>query len=523
MIDSPHRPNWTLPIAMIVLLAVTGAAAFFGWTAVGDPTADFLAVVAVAVAGSLGWTYFDRGLTRRQRLGFVALLIAAPVIGLSFTDFGPMAALRDMFRRQSEPSPIAGPPPKEFIHEYPKSEIVPDLTKTSEHDWPAYLHDGTGRAATPIRFAGDWKKNPPKLLWQHPLGGGAASPVVVGDFLVDFEQRGKDEVVACYELRTGKQCWEHREEQYSYGPYTGPGPKATPVIANGAVVTLGGHALLLCLEGSTGQLRWKQELFARHKADAPGYGITASPTVVGDLVVVGIGGKDGSLVAYDLNSGELRWTSGTAPASYSSPMVATVAGMKQIVWFHQPGVVGFDVNDGRVLWSAPWNNGVGNNVCQPLCFSTKGTPDLDAVLISAGDDAGCAAFAVERISDGFTAKELWKNKNLKLKYSTAIHVRDMAVGFDERLLAAIDLKTGERRWKHSGRFGYGQIVANGDQLLIQAEDGRIVLGVATDKGFIKKGEIQSVLKQTWNAPALSGDLLVLRNHETLAVYKLPTE
>jgi outer membrane protein assembly factor BamB len=245
--------------------------------------------------------------------------------------------------------------------------------------------------------------------------------------------------------------------------------------------------------------------------------------VYDDLAVVGIGGQKGSLVAYDLKSGDLRWSQGRAPASYSSPTVAVLAGARQIVWFRHGGLAGFDPKDGRELWSVVWNDGLGNNVCQPLVFSSNGKGEPDTVLISAGDDAGAAAYAIERSLDGFKARELWKNKNLKLKYSSAIQVRDMAVGLDEHILTAIDLKTGKRRWKHGDRFGYGQIVASGDQLIVQAEDGRIVLGEAIDKEFIERGKFQSKLEKTWNTPALVGNLLVLRNQQSLAAYQLPTE
>jgi len=523
--SSTHRnPKWLPPIALLLFLAAGGATAWLGWTLLGDPSADFLVVAALTEASLLIWAARDQGLSRRQRVGFLGVLFAAPIIGLMFTDVGPIAALRDLFRPTLRNAPYTPPTPRAFDYQYPSSDIVPDLAKTTDRDWPEFRGAGRlGRAASPLKLAVDWKKSPPKLLWQHPVGGGVASFAIVGDFLVSHEQRGKDEVVACYELRTGKQCWEHREEQYNYQGWTGVGPQSTPTIVNGMVVALGAAGRLKYLDGSNGDTRWQVDLFEEHKAGSPRFGITASPLIVDDLVVAGIGGQNGSLVAYELNSGRFRWASGTRPASYSSPLLVTLAGVPQIIWFRDGGLVGCDPKDGRELWTVVWNEGYGNNVCQPLVFSSKGTGEPDAVLISAGDDAGAGAYVVERNGADLKVRELWRNKNLKMRYSSAIQIREMAVGLDEHILAAIDLKTGKRRWKHGDRFGYGQIVASGDQLIIQAEDGRVVIGEATDKEFVERGKFQSVLKQTWNSPALSGDILILRNHETLAAYKLPVD
>jgi outer membrane protein assembly factor BamB len=508
----------------MAILAIAGTAAFFGWSLVGEPWADFLIALAIVEAGLFAWTALAKDLSFRQRTSFVGILLIAPLVALSFTDLSPFSAIQELFRRRPDWPESKPPPPKEFNHEYPQSEIVPDLAKRSPTDWPGYLGaDRTGRVASPVELATDWKSRPPKLLWQHPIGGGGgSSSAIVGEFLVSHEQRGQWETVACYELRTGKQCWEHREDQYSHDSYCGSGPKTTPTIADGLVVTLGGQGRLLCLDGATGKRNWKVDLHEMHKANPPGFGITASPLVVDGLVVAGIGGEKASLVAYELSSGRFRWASGTSPASYSSPMLATLAGVRQIVWFNHDGTVGCNPNDGRFFWSVSWSFANRNNVCQPLLFSSTGSGEPDSLLVSAGDDVGCSAFVIERKDEGLKPRELWTNKNLKLKFSTAIQVRDMAVGLDERILSAIELKTGKRRWKHSERFGYGQIIATGDRLIVQTEEGKIVFGEARNDDFHKLGEFQTILKQSWNAPALAGDVLVVRGQEVLAAYQLPS-
>ena len=216
---------------------------------------------------------------------------------------------------------------------------------------------------------------------------------------------------------------------------------------------------------------------------------------------------------------------GTAPASYSSPMVATLAGTDQIVWFHQPGVVGFDVNDGRrAVVGALEQRRRQQRLPAVPAFRRREQDDLDAVTDFRGRRR-----RLRGVRHRTERRRLHGEGTLEEQESQA-----QVFDGDPRFATWPSVSTSDS-WRRSisrlangagstpERFGYGQIVANGDQLLIQAEDGRIVLGVATDKGFVETGEIQSVLKQTWNAPALSGDLLVVRNHETLAVYKLPTE
>lgn len=519
------RPKWTIPALLLTILAVGATAAFAGMTMLGDPWADFLVVAALTEAGLLAWTALDKGLSRRQRGWLFGLLVAAPIVGLAFTDVSPLGAFREFFRKQPEPASYEPPPPKEFNYEYPKSDVVPDLTKTSPHDWRGFRGKyGLGRAASPVKLATDWKKNPPKLLWKHPIGGGGGSSVaIVGDFLLSNEQRGKWEVLACYELRTGKQCWEHREDQYFFETFCAAGPRTAPVVVDGNVVTYGGLGRLLKVDGRTGEPLWHVDLLKVHQTNGPSFGITASPLVVDGMVIAGVGATTASLVAHDLETGKLRWKAPGKPASYSSPTEMTLSGFRQIVWFNMEGLYGYDPADGRELWSQPFSYGNRNNVAQPLAFSSTGKGEPDSVMISAGDGAGCAAFAIEKNGGEWKPRKLWENQNLRLKYSSAIQFGDMAVGLDEHILAAIDLKTGKRRWKHGGdRFGYGQIVSSGEQLLVQAEDGKVIIGDVTDKDYIERGKFETVVSKTWNTPALAGDILAVRGVDVMAVYQLPT-
>ena len=152
--SSTHRaPNWLPPIALLLLLAAGGGMALSGWTLLGDSSADFLVVAALVEAGLLIWAARDQGMSRRQRVGILGVLFAAPIIGLMFTDVGPVAALRDLFRPTPRNAPYSPPNPRAFDHQYPTSDIVPDLAKTTSRDWPGFRGaDRTGRAAAPLKL-----------------------------------------------------------------------------------------------------------------------------------------------------------------------------------------------------------------------------------------------------------------------------------------------------------------------------------------------------------------------------------
>ena len=209
-----------------------------------------------------------------------------------------------------------------------------------------------------------------------------------------------------------------------------------------------------------------------------------------DLVVVCPGGRQRSLVAYDRVTGALRWARAILRAAYSSPVVATLAGTEQILILNADGLFSHDARDGRVLWSQSWVTPPElNNVCQPVPLPTRSLSDADQIFLASGYDKGCGLLEVNRVDSRFRVAIRWANRQLRPKFSSVV-VRDGFVyGLDERILACLDLQTGERRWK-GGRYGFGQLVLVDDLLLVQAESGEVALVEAAPERFHELGRFE---------------------------------
>ncbi len=378
---------------------------------------------------------------------------------------------------------------------------------------------------------GNWIDDAPKELWRHPVGLGWSSFSLVGNAAVSLEQRDEFECVVCYDLRTGVELWCHQELARFLHEY-GDGPRSTPTIRNGRVYSMGATGILTCVELKSGQLIWKRSVFTDPATENLIFGMTGSPLVVDDLVVVTPGaGPGGHAIAFSTATGEEAWRSGDDEASYASPTVANVCGEMQILSFNGEGLRSFALN-GTSLWLQPWvTQGESRvNVAQPIVL---GASDIDPVLsvardshtcarilISSGYDKGTALIKVTRSEQEWISEILWESKLLKSKLSNIVVHNQFAFGLDNGILACINLENGERAWK-SGRYGHGKILLVDDKLLIQAESGEIVMVEATNKGHRELARLQALSSKTWNYLALAGDILVVRNDREAVAIKLP--
>ena len=193
----------------------------------------------------------------------------------------------------------------------------------------------------------DWSASPPVELWRRPIGPGWSSFAVRAGRLYTQEQRGKDEIVACYDVSTGKPVWRHSDAVRFWESVGGPGPRATPTLSNGRVYALGATGIMNVLDERTGAVVWSRNAVSDTGAKIPGWGISGSPLVVGDLVIVA---ASGNLVAYDVATGNPRWFGPRGSNSYSSPQLLTIDGVPQIVLMTSTGATSVALADGKELW-----------------------------------------------------------------------------------------------------------------------------------------------------------------------------
>ncbi|HEV7401884.1 MAG TPA: PQQ-binding-like beta-propeller repeat protein, partial [Chthoniobacteraceae bacterium] len=392
----------------------------------------------------------------------------------------------------------------------------PDLTNP---EWPGFRGaDRAARAHGPL-IATDWAAHPPKQLWKIAVGPAWSSFAVAGRFLFTQEQRGPAETVVCYDADTGREVWNRPIEGRLDDPLGGPGPRATPALGRGGLFVTCATGAFLRLNPSTGEIVWQQDLkkvAERSKLPVPMWGFSASPIVAGQVVIVYAGGPgDKGLLAFDLESGALRWSVAAGLDSYSSPQLSAIAGETVLLMLTNDGLVLVDPVAGQTRLNYEWKFG-NYRALQPDVAG----PDM--ILLPTGMSTGTRAIRVTNAGGQLAATELWTSKNLKPDFTDLVTYQGYAFGNDAGILTCIDLKTGDRQWK-GGRYGKGQVLLLEDSglLLIAAEDGQVVLLRADPKQHAEVSSFKALDGKTWNHPVLVGDRLYVRNSQEAACYQLP--
>jgi outer membrane protein assembly factor BamB len=380
-------------------------------------------------------------------------------------------------------------------------------------EWPGFRGAERDSVVHGVRIDTDWSQKPPVEMWRRPIGPGWSSFAVRGNVIYTQEQRGEDEIVAAYSLMTGEPVWRHRDEARFWESNGGAGPRGTPTLSDdGRVYTFGGTGILNALDVGTGKKIWSRNAASEAKASIPDWGFSSSPVLVGDLVVIAVGGR---LAAFDRATGTPRWRGPAHGFSYSSPHLITVDGVPQILLLSAAGVTSV-ASDGTVLWEHQW---AGGAIVQPARVSDG---DLLISVLGGTGGAGIRRIGVAQTSGKWTTEERWTSNGLKPYYNDYVVHKGHAYGFDGTILSAIDLSDGKRKWK-GGRYGGGQLVllADQDALLVVSEEGEVALVSATPNQFTELARFKALNGKTWNHPVVVGDVLLVRNGEEMAAFRLP--
>jgi len=408
--------------------------------------------------------------------------------------------------------------------------------ETASTDYPRFLGNGYWAEVSGVALETDWETHPPRELWRKKIGAGWSSFSIVGKYAVTQEQRGENELVTCYEVETGEIVWTHsdpvRWDPSGAGALGYVGPRATPTIHEGKVFAQGATGIFNCLDARTGELLWAHNILKKHGAVNVTWGKACSPLIVDDMVVVSVGGTaDQSLVAYEINSGEVVWASGEYQSSYASPILTEFAGVRQVVSVDEGFVTSRRADNGEPLWEYEWPSTSGGAAA---CSQPVPLPG-NQLFLSKGYGHGSALLQISEDSQsGWQAVPAWQGGRqygekpvLKTKMGNVV-IRDGYIyGIDDVNLQCIELKTGKKMWKKRRRpkFGHGQIMLVGETLLILSEVGEVIL---VDPSPDKYRELTSVRvfddrQITWNNPAFSAPYLLVRNAEEVACYELPLQ
>ena len=431
---------------------------------------------------------------------------------VTFTD--PEAHMAELEKERAEQPPVPAPKVVEATAAE-AIEVKPEVASPSQAPeappWPDFRGPRRDGVIENVSIRTDW---PLKEVWRTNVGGGYASMVVAEGKVYTIEQRREQEVVAAYDLASGREAWTHGWDAHFEESLGGPGPRATPTYAGGRIYALGAEGDLHCLRASNGELIWKTNILTDAGAGNLTWGMAGAPLVTGGRVIVNPGGQGGkSVAAYDAETGKIVWQSFDDQAGYVSPQLMTLAGRPQALVITGKRVVAFDPADGRELWTFDWPTSNDINAAQPIQVSDN------QVWVSSGYGHGSALLEIRAADGGFQAEQLWETMTMKNKFNSSVLYQGHVYGLDDGKLAAIDVKTGERDWK-GGRYGFGQLLLAEGYLIVLTEKGDLVLVKATPESHQEVASFQALEGKTWNVPAYADGLLLVRNQTEMAAYRL---
>lgn len=397
----------------------------------------------------------------------------------------------------------------------PADEAVSSET-INQPGWPEFRGPRRDGVVPGVVLDTDWQAHPPKELWRRKVGPGWSSFAAAGRSIFTQEQRGDIEVIACYDADTGAQRWIHESPARFWESVAGAGPRATPTLKDGRLFAIGATGLVHCLDSSSGALIWERDLVKDASRQPLTWGFSSSPLIVDDLVIVYAGGAgDKGVFAYDIASGEPRWSVAAGDHSYSSPHRATIAGRDFVLMLTNAGLTAIDPVEGKNAWSYEWKYD-GYRTLQPLVVDGSG------ILLGTGMGTGTRRVDVTLADAEPQINDRWTSLDIKPDFNDFVAHKGYLYGFDHNIFACIDLETGKRNWK-KGRYGNGQVLLlpDADQLLVLTENGDLVVARANSKNLEELARLKVLNNKTWNHPVLVNNRLYVRNGEEAVCLELP--
>jgi outer membrane protein assembly factor BamB len=388
-------------------------------------------------------------------------------------------------------------------------------------EWPQWRGPNRDGLAAGVAPPAAWPKEL-KQGWRVTVGVGHSSPVVSGGVVYQFTRQGEDEVLVALDTSTGRQLWRSAATPVSYtvNPAAsghGKGPKSTPVVEGGRVYTLGIAGLLSAHDARTGRLIWRKDFSKQFPANSPLYGTAMSPIVVGDLLVAHVGGHDGgALTAFDAATGAVKWSYDADGPAYSSPVVLTVGGERQVVTFTQKELVSVSSATGRLLWKLAAKTPYDTNCNTPVVYK-------DTVVVSL-EGQGLVALRPVREGGKWTAREVWRNEENELYMNTPVIHSGTLYGLSTRKKGqffAVDTATGKTLWQGPGRMGENASITNvAGMLLALTNDAVLYVLPAGATSFVPVAQYTVANSQTWAHPVFLGDHILVKDETTLTSLSL---
>jgi outer membrane protein assembly factor BamB len=385
----------------------------------------------------------------------------------------------------------------------------------SAGDWPQWR--GANRDAKVAGFDAPeaWPKELAKK-WSVTVGDGVATPALVGEKLYVFALESGNEVLRCLDATTGKEIWQEKSPSARIsGPAQGfQGPRCSPAVSDGKVVTLGVHGPLVCRDAATGKELWHKNDYSE---TLPRFYTSSSPLIADGVCIVQLGGdRSGAIVAYDLATGKQKWKWTEEGTGYASPELLTAGDTKMVVAETSGNVVGLTAADGKFLWKTPIK---GQGRSYYAC-----TPVVDGqTVIASISGGGTRSVKVEKEGDGFTGKEQWAVKDQACQFNTPVIKDGFVYGIsDKDVLFCLDEKTGETAWTSPirGKRGYGSVVDAGKVLFALTPAGDLTVFEPNAKEFKKLASFKVADGDTYAYPVIADKRVFIKDKNSVTLWAI---
>lgn len=383
-------------------------------------------------------------------------------------------------------------------------------------DWPQWRGANGDAKVSDFKPPQTWPKELTQK-WSMSVGAGDATPALVGNRLYVFTRQGPAEVTQCLDADSGKQIWQDKYEpgvSVQGAAAAHPGPRSSPAVADGKVVTLGVSGVVSCFDAENGKVLWRKDPYKNW----PQFYTASSPIIVNGMCIAQLGGKGGgAMMAFDLATGDDKWKADTDGPAYATPAVMTVDGAQQLVGQTDRSLIGVALSDGKLLWQLP---------AQPARMSQNAvTPVIEGdVVIYSGQGKGTAAVKIEKQGDTFAPKELWANSDLSSGFATPVLKDGLLFGLSNKAsFFCLDAKTGKTLWtspSRRGERGFGSIVDVGSVVLALTPAAELIALKPDDKEYSEQASIKLPDAQPYAYPVVSGSRIFVKGQDAVAMYTI---
>jgi outer membrane protein assembly factor BamB len=376
-------------------------------------------------------------------------------------------------------------------------------------DWPQWRGPNRDGISPETGLLKDWPQGGPPLAWKATgAGEGYSSFAVTQSRVYTLGARGDTEYVLAYDAATGKRVWEVAHGR-RFSNDRGNGPRATPTIDGNRIYAFGASGDLSALDAATGEVAWRINVLRQYGGSNITWGLSESPLVLSDRILVNAGG---TIVALKKTDGSAIWKSGGDEAGYSSAVLQKTGNISQAIFFTSRRVIGVDVNSGRQLWNyAPVANNTAN-IATPIVRGNR-------VFVSSAYGTGGALLELAPSGNNVSVREVYFTRRMMNHHATSILIGDYLYGFDNAILTALKFDTGEVAWQNRS-VGKGSLAFADDRLYLYSENGVVGLAEASPTGYREHGrfELRTDRLPTWSHPVVSGGKLFLRDQDAIYAY-----